>query len=209
MTKIRNAMFLEFCRQIDKTPRGELLPYTHDFLGTFSELSAQASQKLREGTEWEMIHVRNGIVEKFLPLNTRGVDETIIKRLIYHNHLFSRCTPYTVAGWSIDESGCEFVVLQQPYVKLILGQGEEARKKLMEDLTKRFGHVEIGNTASPDSDWYILNENLWLDDLKNANVGLDEMSKDYAVIDCIIRDDKTYEEFRAFMAERKMAMVQI
>lgn len=81
MTKIRNAMFLEFCRQIDKTPRGELLPYTHDFLGTFSELSAQASQKLREGTEWEMIHVRNGIVEKFLPLNTRGVDETIIKRL--------------------------------------------------------------------------------------------------------------------------------
>ena len=100
-------------------------------------------------------------------------------------------------------------MLQQPYVKLILGQGEEARKKLMEDLTKRFGHVEIGNTASPDSDWYILNENLWLDDLKNANVGLDEMSKDYAVIDCIIRDDKTYEEFRAFMAEQKMAMVQI
>lgn len=96
------------------------------------------------------------------------------------NKLFVR-TAYEVLGFE-KVDGVHVVKLRQPYVEFGSCTWEDARKELFYDMQLRFGEAE-------EHPWMPNELHLpgyFIDDLKEANVGIDIKSHKYAVIDCII-----------------------
>lgn len=107
-------------------------------------------------------------------------------------------TPYVVEGWVCLKSS-PYIVLSQPYVDLeeaTTENGTRARELLTKDLCDAF-KCEVCEPATITGDWFIETRDgyLLLDDLKDANIGIDRVTGRYAVVDCIIREEESITDF--------------
>lgn len=97
------------------------------------------------------------------------------------NELFGDRTPYEILGEE-EYHGQRALKLRQPYVEFGECTWEDARKELFYAMKSRYGDAEE-HPWMPNE----LHLPTWfLDDLKEANVGIDIRTQKYAVIDCII-----------------------
>lgn len=92
-----------------------------------------------------------------------------------HNRFFGELTKYTVLT---REEGCWHI--RQPYIEFVLNSGELARQLLFEKFVERFGDA-IRTEAEIWAGGFLF------DDLKDPNIGIDMVTGQPAVIDCLIR----------------------
>ena len=98
-----------------------------------------------------------------------------------YNEIFGDRTPYEILGEE-EYHGQPVLMLRQPYVEFGECTWDEARKELFYTMKCRYGDAEE-HPWMPNE----LHLPTWfLDDLKEANVGIDIRTHKYAVIDCII-----------------------
>lgn len=121
-----------------------------------------------------------------------------LQQIFSHNRFFGERTLYSIAGWAIREDlehrQCEtLIVLQQPFINFSPDSGAKGRELLQKDLEHLFGPVE---KQEEDGDWYIARVRLHLDDLKKGNIGIDKMSGQYAVVDCLIYENSDRPNIR-------------
>lgn len=103
-----------------------------------------------------------------------------------HNEMFGDRTPYEIVDYAEGRDG-NIVVLKQPYIDLMPKSGSIARKQLEADLRRRFGDVEVSRNGIEmrAGGWVI-------DDLKDANIGIDRKTGRYAVVDALVRRNEDY-----------------
>ena len=103
-----------------------------------------------------------------------------------HNEMFGDRTPYEIVDYAEGRDG-NIVVLKQPYIDLMPNSGSIARKQLEADLRRRFGDVEVSRNGIEmrAGGWVI-------DDLKDANIGIDRKTGRYAVVDALVRRNEDF-----------------
>jgi len=114
------------------------------------------------------------------------------------NELFGERTRYEILGEEVWD-GTPVLKLRQPYVEFGECTWEDARKELFYEMKRRFGDAE-------EHPWMPNELHLpgwFLDDLKDANVGIDVQTQHYAVIDCIIHRTETINPALFFDIDKK------
>ena len=129
--------------------------------------------------------------------------EDTVRRIVLHNHLFGTHTGYTPLGFSVATASSldpneVYLVLKKPFIIFEPNSGAKARRELVREMKQRFGRVQHfylhsnANSENNDSnrdfdgDFIIGNNQYTIDDLKDGNIGIDETTDTYAVVDCII-----------------------
>ncbi len=114
------------------------------------------------------------------------------------NELFGNRTRYEVLGEDV-YNGTPVLTLRQPYVEFGEFTWADARKELFYDMQHRFGEAEEHPWMPNElhmTGWF-------LDDLKDANVGIDVRTRHYAVIDCIIHSTESVNPDLLFDVDRR------
>lgn len=177
------ATFSQDMELLRGIPVGEALRECGAFLGDTTDVIRERAvdlfengRRMQEGTHANVFR-EGDVVYKFYRM---GLGEEW--NLIAHNELFAERYGYAFVGVSVCEGQWCFWVSQK-YVKFRRDGGEKAKLLLMLDLEKRFGESKRLKTETRDEivagDWY-------LDDLKEVQVGIEETTGAYAVVDCII-----------------------
>ena len=135
--------------------------------------------------------------------------EGTVKRIVLHNHLFGNHTGYTPLGFSVATASSldpheVYLVLKQPFIVFEPNSGAKARRELIREMKQRFGRVQHfylhsnanlkNNNSNRDfnGDFIIGNNQYTIDDLKDENIGIDNATDTYAVVDCIIHEEVPY-----------------
>lgn len=170
-----------------------VLDIQNTYLGSLDQLVKCADRipnkkgkwcKRCRGSDFLVVMRYGNIVRKFRELDRFHDDK--IDQLLGHNYLFWNKTPYRIEGWTIRKNfqgETPIIVLQQPFIKFCPNSGAKARSQLSQDLESRFGSI---SKLQDDGDWVIAEEGLRLDDLKDANIGIEQKTGMYAVVDCIV-----------------------
>ncbi len=149
--------------------------------------------------------IKNGeLIFKFHDLSE---GEDTFGRIERYNKFFGKKTGYTILGWVRyipNEFGLDVIpvvcakekdllVISQRYFDLDWSNGYYARMKLMTNLLFKFSEVRIYGERY-ESDWIIKPNGdgekwVFLDDLKDANLGIDKMSGECIVVDCFVNNE--------------------
>ena len=139
---------------------------------------------------------------------TNRIEETV-ERIVLHNRLFGNHTGYAPLGFSVATASSldpheVYLVLKQPFIVFDPSSGAKARREFVREMKRRFGHVfhckpAPGTTSivgANDRDFltdFVLGDNeCFIDDLKDGNIGIDEITNTYAVVDCIIHKEAPF-----------------
>ena len=150
-------------------------------------------EKEKEGAESIVRRVGDRVVKY---RDARNWTQRDFDKIQWHNELFGDRTPYEVRDVVDDDSWSgnyrpPRIVLEQPYVEIREGGGAEARRRLVEDLRRRFGTENVTVKGDPASERMEIDAGPYhISDLKDLNVGIDERTGDYAVWDANIEKRK-------------------